>query len=235
MRELVAAVACVLAVSGCFSASNDGVGGSGGSAGSAGPQQTAGSAGSAQSAGSGGDAGAQQAGSAGIGGEAGSAGTAGAAQVCLPETPTSCLCTNPVRLSSKRCAPDGSGYGECDCSTGGGGGVSGAAGAAGSAGQSGSAGAAGEAGSGGATSCPAPAPYQDQTCLEYAGGTYTCSSGECVPCSMFAHDCDGDPSNGCETPVGDSTCYDCLHGCSPGHVCELVQVAENTIRYSCSL
>lgn len=232
MRELVAAVVCALAVSGCFSASNDGVAGSGGAAGSAGTQQTSGGAGSAQPAGSGGDAGAQQAGAAGIGGEAGSAGTAGASQVCLPGTPTSCLCTNPVRLSSKRCAPDGSGYSECDCSSGGSGGVSGAAGSAGAAGQSGSAGAAGEAGSGGTTSCPAPAPYQDQTCLESTMGASTCVDGQCVPCDVAHMDCDGDPSNGCETQRNVSHCLLCNVPCLPSESCTLTAGSHG---YYCSL
>ena len=68
---------------------------------------------------------------------------------------------------------------------------------------------------------------------------FSCSEGTCVagiceiPCTAGQDDCDGDPTNGCETTVlaDSSNCGSCGVQCAPGHVCE---ASECVISTDCS-
>lgn len=135
-----------------------GAGGTGAASGSPAGQggATAGAGGVAAGAG-----GQLAAGSGGAGGPAGAAGAGGAA-VCTPGTTQECVGPGACK-GGQACKDDGTGYGACDCGTGGAAGAGGAEGGAagvaqggagvGGAGASGSGGEGGAAGAAGACTC----------------------------------------------------------------------------------
>jgi hypothetical protein len=58
-------------------------------------------------------------------------------------------------------------------------------------------------------------------CAAYANATASCGGGACAlgPCSPGFADCDGDPTNGCETNIHEdpSNCGGCGHACALPH------------------
>ncbi len=62
----------------------------------------------------------------------------------------------------------------------------------------------------------------DNTCSISHGTTISCSDGECeIICDDGWADCDGGPSNGCETDISsnENSCGACGEACPPGYIC----------------
>lgn len=105
-----------------------------------------------------------------------------------------------------------------------------ATGGDGSGGSPVAAGGSGEGGaqvSGGASAVDCDFPEDEQyrgkngvivTCLQ-TDGSRTCQTGECLQCPLDSLDCDGDPSNGCETPRSYDQCLGCNFPCTDSREC----------------
>jgi hypothetical protein len=84
----------------------------------------------------------------------------------------------------------------------------------GGSGVGGSAERGGTPGSGGSTvSVDCPSPLGAYATCRAMDGAAQCVDGKCVFCNAFSLDCDGDPSNGCETSRTADHCMSCGQPC----------------------
>ena len=97
--------------------------------------------------------------------------------------------------------------------------------AAPSYGGGGTGGMTGVTGSAGAAPASCTIEHQGQLvdCYEFGRGRTWCQDGKCVFCALFFfHDCNRDPSDGCEYRADDSACSDCESPCVAGEVCDVL-------------
>lgn len=68
---------------------------------------------------------------------------------------------------------------------------------------------------------------RQRVCSE-ADGTRTCQTGECIKCPLDSLDCDGNPSNGCETPRSYDQCLGCNFPCTGTKEC-ITKLGTNAV------